>query len=120
LDAGGKNAKKLYYFVDALKTIKHIVYMMKTKQQGDNIMKKINLESMKKEIEAIAIATISEFDSKEENEAQNFKVLSELQEAFQAKYGFDSDVAFRLTLNGFAFKPIDYIQYVIENGKPQI
>lgn len=83
-------------------------------------MKKINLESMKKEIEAIAIATISYFDSKEENEAQNFQVLCELEESFQAKYGFDSDVTFRLTPIGFEYKPIDYIQYVIENGKPQI
>jgi len=38
LDAGEKNAKKIDYFVDVLKTIGHIVYMMKTKQQGDNIM----------------------------------------------------------------------------------
>jgi hypothetical protein len=33
LDAGGKNAKKLDYFVDVLKTKEHIVFMMTTQQQ---------------------------------------------------------------------------------------
>jgi len=33
LDARGKNAKKIDYFVDALKTIEHIVFMMTTQQQ---------------------------------------------------------------------------------------
>ena len=83
-------------------------------------MKKINLEPMKKEIETIAKATIIYFDSNEENEAQNHKNLSELREAFENKYGFDADITFRLTPIGFEYKPIDYIQYVIENGKPQI
>ena len=83
-------------------------------------MKKINLEPMKKEIETIAKATIIYFDSNEENEAQNHKDLSELREAFENKYGFDADITFRLTPIGFEIKPIDYIQYVIENGKPQI
>jgi hypothetical protein len=80
-------------------------------------MKKINVEQMKKEIEEIAAATVVYFDSSEANEDQNHKNLIELEETFLNKYGFDANIAFRLTPNGFALNPVDYVEYVIENGK---
>lgn len=87
MDAGGKNAKKLDYFVDVLKTIEHIVYMMTTQQQGENIM------TQQQRLIAISTAMIRLYEANPQSEiaaqfvkayfAQDVNMISQIVAKFE-------------------------------------